>query len=410
MKQIHPKPEIIAPAGDLNKLKIAFQYGADAVYASTPKFSMRTRDIGFTPETLKEGIEYTHKIGKKIYLTLNVFPHPSEIEDILEHARLTAELGPDAIIAADPGIVNYLLKNFKIPVHLSTQANTTNQLTTKFWKEQGVERVVLARELSLKDIKILTDACPIPVESFVHGSMCMAYSGRCQISNYLVGRDPNCGACIQACRFKYKFCGVQEESRPNEVFPIYEDNSGSYLFNSKDLCMIEYIPELVEAGISSFKIEGRLKSTYYVGTVVRAYRQALDLYYADPEGYLASRDAFRLELNKVANRKFTTGFYFQKPNEETNNYETARPTSDYGYLAMITSFDKERMMARAIGKNRLKRGSEIEIVTPDKIIVQTLEKIIYRGEEVEESHAGYDIEIPVLEDVPENSFIRSKVK
>ena len=326
----------------------------------------------------------------------------------MEHVRNTVELQPDAIITADPGIVNYILKNYKIPVHLSTQANTTNHLTAQFWQDQVVERVVLARELSLKDIKILSENCSVPLEAFVHGSMCMAYSGRCQISNYLVGRDPNCGACIQACRFKYKFYGLKEESRPNDYYPIYEDDNGSYVFNSKDLRMIDHIPELIDAGISSFKIEGRLKSAYYVGTVVRAYRQALDLYYSDPEKYTNSLDAFREELEKVANRQFTTGFYFQKPNEETNNYLASRPASKYGFLAMITGFDKETMTAKAIGKNRLKRGSEIEIVTPNKIITQTLEKIIYKGEEVEESHAGYEIEIPVTQVVEANSFIRSK--
>lgn len=403
------KPELISPAGDLEKLKIAFQYGADAVYASTPKFSMRTREIGFTDKTLEEGIEYAHKLGKKIYLTVNTFPHPKEIEFMKDHALKTIALKPDAIIAADPGVISFLKQNTDIPIHLSTQANATNHLTADFWQKQGIDRIVLARELSLKDIEIISKNTTIELESFVHGAMCMAYSGRCQISNYMLGRDPNRGACIQPCRFKYKMYAVEEELRKNEFFPIYEDDNGFYIFNSKDLCMIQHIPELVDAGIKSFKLEGRLKSIYYVAMVTKVYRQAIDLYFENPKKYEKQKDNFFKELQKTSNREFTTGFYFNTPNQDTNNYERSKSISKYGFIGLVKDYDKDKKQAIVEVKNQLKSGQTIEIITPTELIKYKLDKIYHNNKIVDQVHANYIIRIDIEKALPKNSLLRIKL-
>ena len=408
------KPELISTAGDLEKLKIAFQYGADAVYASTPKFSMRTREIGFTEESLKEGIAYAHSLGKKVYLTLNVFPHSSEVEEIKAHALKTIALKPDAIIVADPGIMQFVEENCDIPIHLSTQANTTNHLAANFWHNQGVSRIVLARELSLEDIKIIsqntlphTPNAQLECEAFVHGAMCMAYSGRCQISNYMTGRDANKGACVQACRFKYKMHGLEEDLRPGEIFPIFEDDKGSYILNSKDLCMIKHIPELINAGVGSFKIEGRLKSIYYVGAITKAYRQAIDLYFESPEKYEKEKDNLFREVSKTSSREYTTGFYFQKPDQDTNNYKTSRAQGEWGYVGLVKDYNKEEKRLIIEGKNQLKKGSTIEILTPDKVYKHKLDQIFHKEKEVDVVHAGYIFEIPFKEELPINSFVRA---
>jgi len=407
------KPELIAPAGDFEKLKIAFQYGADAVYASTPQFSMRTRDIGFDLKSLLEGINYTHEIGKKIYLTLNIYPHPGEVEKLKEHAIKLIKLKPDAFIVADPGIITFLKGNSDIPIHLSTQANATNQLAIDFWLRQGAERVVLARELSLKEISLISQRStasnmPLAIEAFVHGSMCMAYSGRCQISNYLAGRDPNRGACVQACRFNYKLreYSLEEESRPGEEFPIFEDKRGTHFFNSKDLCMIEHIDDLLSAGVSSFKIEGRLKSIYYVGAVTRAYRQAIDIYFEDPAIYEQKKDELKEELRKVSNRLYTTGFYYHKPTTETNNYESSKPASRWGYVGLVSDYDAASKRLRVEGKNRIMIGDIAEIVTPKNVYPFTIAEIYKDNSLIDVAHADYKIEIPSEQPVPANSFLR----
>ena len=404
------KPELISPAGDPEKLRIAFMYGADAVYASTPKYSMRTREIGFTDKTLQESIEYAHSIGKRVYLTVNTFPHPGEIKDIEKHIQRTLKLNPDAIIVADPGILSYIKSISNIPVHLSTQANTTNQLSAKFWNNAGAKRIVLARELSLKDISFIKkEATEVELECFVQGAMCMAYSGRCQISNYFTGRDPNKGACVQACRFKYKIYEIEEEMRKGERFQIYEDNEGSYILNSKDLCMIENISDLIEAGITSFKIEGRLKSLYYVAMVTRVWRKAIDHYFDNHTKYDAEKAGFKKELEKVSNRGFTTGFYYHKPNQTTNNYKTSRAVSGWGFVGIVIKYDKKTKMATVEVKNYLPKGANLEIVTPDNNIKYKLKEMYIKGEEAKVAHANFIIEVPILEEIPENSFIRMKL-
>lgn len=402
------KPELLSPAGDLEKLKIAILYGADAVYASTPKFSMRTREVGFNDESMKEGIDYVHKMGKKIYLTINTFPHPDEIEEIKKHIDKTIGMKPDAIIVADPGLVAYIASKTDIPIHLSTQASTTNQLSAEFWRKQGVSRIVLARELSISEIKQIGKESEVELETFIHGAMCMAYSGRCQISNYMTGRDPNRGACVQACRFKYKIYDLKEEMR-DEPYQIYEDDRGTYILNSKDLCMIDHIGDLVDAGIVSLKIEGRLKSNYYVGVVTRAYRKAIDLYFENKKKYDKQKDAFIDEVKKTSNRGFTTGFYYAKPDQNTNNYETSRSKELYRFVGIVTDYDEGTKMAEIATKNHFEVGDELEIVTPDDIIKLKLKEMTIDGESVEFANANSEIMIQIDQKLPKYSFLRLKV-
>ena len=411
----------------MEKLKIAFLYGADAVYASTPNFSMRTREIGFNHRTLKQGIKYAHDVGKRVYLTINTFPHSSEIEKIKKHIDKTILLNPDAIIAADPGVVEYINSKTNIPIHLSTQANTTNYLSADFWREQGVSRIVLARELSLKDIKMISEYCLsktrdkrddnlaieqfnnsyLQLESFVHGAMCMAYSGRCQISNYFAGRDPNKGACVQACRFKYRLFNIEEEMRPGEKFQIYEDSHGSYLLNSKDLNMIGHIPELIKAGIASFKIEGRLKSVYYLAVVTRAYRQAIDQYFENKASYIKEVKNYQKELNKISNRGYTTGFYFGKPDSSVNNYKTSRAKSEWDVVGVVEKYNNKTAIIRV--KNNIKVGDNLEVLTPSRIFKIKISKIILNNNELKLAHPNQIIEITDFPDVVPYSFLRKKI-
>jgi len=399
------KPELLAPAGNLVILKVAFQYGADAVYCGTPAFAMRSR-VGFNLRSLKQGIDYAHKIGKKVYVTVNAFPHSRQINVLKNHILKIIALNPDALIVADPGVIDYIRSISKIPIHLSTQANTTNYLSVNFWQKQGVDRIVLARELSIKDIADICEQTKMSIECFVHGAMCMAYSGRCQISNYMASRDPNQGRCIQACRFKYKLYGLEEELRPGEIFPIYEDEEGTHMLNSKDLCMIEHIPELVKAGVISFKIEGRLKTEYYVAITVRAYRQAIDLYFRNPELYKKGRIKLKKELSKASNRGFTTGFYFNKPNKETNNYKSSKASSSWGYIGQVLNYDKKKKILQFECKNYLSVGSKLEIITPKETIKYKLENMAKNNLPVQVAHAGNIIEIPFDREIEKNSLIR----
>lgn len=403
------KPELLAPAGNLEILKIAFAYGADAVYCGTPKFAMRAR-VGFDLETLAEGIKYAHSQNKKVYLTLNAFPHATEIADFEPHLKKLIKLKPDAFIVADPGLVNFVLKNSKIPVHLSTQASTTNHLAAKFWLDQGVERIVLARELNLKDIALIHEKLPeMQIETFVHGAMCMAYSGRCQISNYLVGRDPNKGECVQACRFKYKVYGLEEDLRKGEIFPIAEDEEGTHILNSKDLCMIEHLPELLKAGVCSLKIEGRLKTEYYVAAVIRAYRKAIDMYFENPEQYEAEKENFKAEIEKTANRGFTTGFYFEKPDQNTNNYDSSRAASTWGYIGQVLEYSEANKALKFLAKNHLPIGSTVEVITPSQTFPIKIESMKIANKDVAVAHANSIVEIPFEYIVPINSFLRIKL-
>lgn len=355
------KPEILAPAGSLEKLKTAIDFGADAVYIGGSKLNLRAFADNFTNEQIAEGVKYAHDRGRKVYVTMNVFPHNADLEGLEEYIVGLNDLNVDAIIVSDPSII--LTAKEVAPdleIHLSTQANNVNWKSAKFWHSLGVKRIVLARELSFKEIEKIHENLPedCDLEAFVHGSMCMAYSGRCLISNYMTGRDSNRGACSQACRYKYY---LMEEKRPGEYFQVIEDDKGTYIMNSKDLCMIEYIPELVKSGIYSFKIEGRMKSPYYVAAIVKAYREALDKYWDDPEGYEFDQKLMD-NLLKVSHRRYHTGFYFGKSGEQV--YESSSYIRDYDIVGVVRDYNEETKVATIEQRNRLFEGDTVEVLTP----------------------------------------------
>lgn len=370
------KIELLAPAGDLEKLKMAILYGADAVYIAGENFGLRTASKNFTEEQMREAVDFVKKNNKKIYVTCNIIPHNDDFEGLESYLKYLQEVGVDAIIVADPGVL--MIAKETVPdmeIHWSTQANNTNFNSARFWYKQGVKRVVTARELSFEEIKKIRDEIPsdMDIESFVHGAMCISYSGRCLMSNYMTGRDANRGSCAHPCRWKYS---LVEEKRPGEYFPIEEDERGTYFFNSKDLCMIEYVKELIEAGVSSFKIEGRVKTPYYVATVVRAYRMAIDEYYRDPENYRFN-PIWMEELKKASYRDFTSGFYLDKPTGDSQNYGTSSYIRNYDFMGLVIKYDSERKMALVDVRNRIFTGDNVEIIGPDCDTIYTTVKSMF---------------------------------
>lgn len=359
------KIELLAPAGDLVKLKMAILYGADAVYIGGEAFGLRTASKNFTPAEMEEGIRFAHERGKKVYLTTNIIPHNADLEGFEEYLDTVVRLGIDALIVADLGLFSLIRKRYPdLHVHISTQANNTNYLSANVWHEMGAQRVVLARELGLKEIREIRDKTPasLEIEAFVHGAMCISYSGRCLLSNYLTGRDANKGACAQPCRWNY---ALVEEKRPGEYIQIGEDEQGSFFFNSKDLCMIDHIPELVESGITSFKIEGRVKSEYYVATVVKAYREEIDRYLQDPAHYQFNPESLN-EVLKVSHRPYTNGFYFGRTDANAQVYETSSYIRDYDIVGFITAYDEKTGIATVEQRNKFSVGDTVEIIQPGK--------------------------------------------
>ena len=358
------KTELLIPAGSLEVLKTAVIYGADAVYIGGEAFGLRAKAKNFTNDDIWEGIAFAHKHGVKVYITANILAHNDDLSGVEEYFNELKEIKPDAVIISDPGV--FAIAKRVIPdmeLHISTQANNTNYGTYLFWHQLGAKRVVSARELSLAEIKEIRGKIPedLEIESFIHGAMCMSYSGRCLLSNYMTGRDANQGACTHPCRWKYS---IVQEKRPGEYMPVYENERGTYIFNSKDLCMIEYIPEMMDAGIDSFKIEGRMKTALYVATVARTYRKAIDDYNKDPELYKANMDWYRSEIGKCTYREFTTGFYFGKPDETTQIYDNNTYVKNYTYLGTVEAVD-ERGFARIEQKNKFTVGETIEVMKPD---------------------------------------------
>ncbi len=378
------KPELLIPASSLEVLKTAVLFGADAVYIGGEAFGLRAKAKNFSHEDMKEGIAFAHARNVRVHVTANILAHNGDLAGAEKYFEELRELSPDALIIADPGMF-MLAKRIcpEIDIHISTQANNTNYMTYRFWHELGAKRVVCARELSLKEIREIRENIPadMEMESFIHGSMCISYSGRCLLSSFLVGRDANQGACTHPCRWKY---AVMEESRPGEYFPVYENERGTYIFNSKDLCMIEHIPELIAAGIDSFKIEGRMKTALYVAAVARTYRRAIDDYLESEEKYRANMGWYKEEIAKSVHRQFTTGFYFGKPDENTQIYNSSTYVNEYVYLGIIEEVSKERG-ARIEQKNKFCTGDEIEIMKPDgqNIAVRVLSLTTQEGEEVE---------------------------
>lgn len=367
--------ELLIPAGSLEVLKTAVRYGADAVYIGGEAFGLRAKAHNFTIPDMREGIAFAHEHECKVYLTVNVFAHNRDIEGIREYFRTLREVPVDALIISDPGVfmmAKELLPNMEI--HISTQANNTNYETYRFWYRMGAKRVVSARELSLEEIGEIRKHIPedMEIESFIHGAMCISYSGRCLLSNYFTGRDANQGACTHPCRWKY---AVVEEKRPGEYLPVEEDDRGTYIFNSKDLCMIEYIPEMMEAGIDSFKIEGRMKTALYVATVARTYRKAIDDYKTSPELYRSNMDYYREEISKCTYRQFTTGFYFGKTTEESQIYDSNTYIREYTYLGMVEQTDTQGRIVLE-QRNKFAVGETIEAMLFDgrnqELVVQEI--------------------------------------
>lgn len=378
------KPELLIPASSLEVLKTAVVFGADAVYIGGEAFGLRAKAKNFSMEDMREGIEFAHQHGVKVHVTANILAHNSDLEGIREYFEELRELKPDALIIADPGVFDIAKEVCpEIDRHVSTQANNTNYGTYNFWYRQGAKRVVSARELSLKEIRELRAHIPedLEIETFVHGAMCISYSGRCLLSNYFTGRDANRGACTHPCRWKY---AVVEETRPGEYMPVYENERGTYIFNSKDLCMIEHIPELIDAGIDSFKIEGRMKTALYVATVARTYRRAIDDYLTDPELYRKNMPWYLDQISNCTYRKFTTGFFFGKPDDDAQIYDSNTYVKEYTYLGIAGEIKDG--MCRIEQRNKFATGEQIEIMKPDGTNLEAIvERIVNENGEEQES-------------------------
>lgn len=359
------KPELLAPGGSLDKLKTAIDYGADAVYIGGDAFSLRVAAENFSVEDMKEGLKYAHDRGKKVYLTANIIPHNRDVEQFEAFIKEIKPLGFDAVLIADLGLFGMMRELApEIPIHISTQANNTNYKTALMWHKLGAERVVLGREMSFREIAEFREHIPedLELEAFVHGAMCISYSGRCLLSNYMTGRDSNMGACAHPCRWNYS---LVEEKRPGEYFKIEENERGTFIFNSKDLCTIEHIPALVKSGITSLKIEGRVKNAFYVATVVGAYRREIDRYFANPDKYIFNPAELE-ELHKVSHRPYTTGFYFGRPGAESQVYETSSYIRDYELTGIVKSYDAKSGRMTITQRNRFFEGDELEIMQPMK--------------------------------------------
>ena len=368
--------ELLIPASSLEVLKIAVIYGADAVYIGGEVFGLRAKAKNFSMEDMAEGIQFAHEHGVKVYVTANILAHNGDLEGVREYFTQLKEIKPDALIISDPGIYT-IAKEIcpEIERHISTQANNTNYGTYQFWWNQGAKRVVTARELSLNEIAEIRKNIPdeMEIETFVHGAMCISYSGRCLLSNYFTGRDANQGACTHPCRWKY---AVVEEKRPGEYLPVYENERGTYIFNSKDLCMIEYISELIEAGIDSFKIEGRMKTALYVATVARTYRKAIDDYLTSPEKYKENMDWYLEQISNCTYRQFTTGFFFGKPSEESQIYDNNTYIKEYTYLGIVGERNEEGLY-QIEQRNKFSVGEQIEVMKPDgRNIPVTVKRIV----------------------------------
>ena len=360
---IDKKTELLAPAGDLEKLKIAVLYGADAVYIGGEEYSLRAKAKNFTEEQMKEGIEFAHSHGAKVYVTANIYAHNSDFEGMAEYFKKIEALGADAILISDLGVFSVAREAVpNMEIHVSTQANNTNYMSANMWYKLGARRVVVARELSFKEIKTIRENIPadMDIEAFVHGAMCISYSGRCLLSNYLSGRDANKGECVHACRWKYY---LMEETRPGEYMPVVENERGTYIYNSKDLCMIEHIPELIDAGVQSFKIEGRMKTPFYVGTVVKAYRQAIDDCLKDRALYEGKKEYYLEEVSKASHREYTTGFYYRKPDGNEQVYTNNSYIRDYDFIGMVEEdYDENTGCAVVMQRNKFEVGDEIEVM------------------------------------------------
>ena len=432
-------PELLLPAGDPEKLRVALAFGADAVYAGVPKYSLRTREIGFRRENLREAVEYTHRLSKKIYLVMNIYAHNLKVDGFLKELDYVAAWQPDGLIMSDPGLIALALKRYpQISIHLSTQANTTNWTTVRFWRDLGIRRIILSRELHLNEIAHMHQKVPdVELEAFVHGAICIAYSGRCLISNYLNHRDANQGICTNSCRWEYKLAWekgsilevensqspytyesntrlpdgftLSEPKRHNEKMPIFEDEFGTYLMNSRDLCAIELLPDLVKAGVMSFKVEGRTKSAWYAAMTARSYRRAID----DMTAGRSFNPEHLRDLMTLSSRTYTTGFYTRNPRQYGENFEDGYSV---GFLYQVTGILKEYDDTSSMGifevKNRMKTGSILELVTPEETIPFTLKVMEnLKGEKLETAHGGAgNVRILLPKNPGDYAFLRQKTE
>jgi U32 family peptidase len=371
----YKKPELLIPASNLEVLKTAIIYGADAVYIGGEMYGLRAKAKNFSKEDMKAGIDFAHSHGKRVFVTANITAHNEDLSGVKKYFAELKEIKPDAVIISDPGVFEIAMEILpEIEIHISTQANNVNYGTYRFWHRMGAKRVVSARELSLDEIEDIRNNIPdeLEIETFVHGAMCIAYSGRCLLSNYFTGRDANRGACTHSCRWKYH---ITEETRPGEYLPIEENERGTYIFNSKDLCMIEYIPDLINAGIDSFKIEGRMKTALYVASVTRTYRKAIDDFFESPSLYEKNIPYYKEEISKCTYRQFTTGFFFGKPNEEAQIYDNNTYIKEYTFLGTISG-KNEAGLYELEQRNKFSVGEEIEVMKPDgRNLIVTVRKI-----------------------------------
>ena len=385
------KVELLAPAGDMERLETAIKFGADAVYMAGNNFGLRKNAKNFDSDGLKDAVDYAHNHGVNVHITMNIVPHDEDLDGIVEYIKYLEEIGVDALIISDPGIFQIAKENCDIDLHISTQASVTNSATVNFWYSLGAKRVILARELSLEEIIEIKRNAPeyLEIECFIHGAMCISYSGRCLLSNYMTGRDANRGDCAHACRWKYS---LQEETRPGEYYPIEEDEKGTFIMNSKDLCLIEEIDKLIEAGIDSFKIEGRMKTVFYVATVIRSYRQAIDDYYAGKFTKEVS-DKYLNEIKKASHRYFTKGFLYGKPDGNAQIYESSSYIRTYDFIAVVLDYDKETKIATIEQRNRFFLNDEVEIFGNSKDFytykIDNIKNL--RGEDVEVANKAQEV-------------------
>ncbi len=423
------KPELLCPAKGLEELKTAVVYGADAVYIGGETFSLRANAKNFTKEEMSEGISFAHDRGVKVHVTANILAHDRDIDEAYRYFEEIRELRPDALIIADPGMYQVAKEVCPdIDRHVSTQANNTNYRTFHFWSDMGAKRVVAARELTLAELKEIRAKLPdnLEMECFVHGAMCISYSGRCLLSNYLAGRDANQGECTHPCRWKYRLYNdgieagktvesigyaIEEETRPGEYFPVFENDRGTYIMNSKDLCMIEHIPELIDARIDSFKIEGRMKTALYVACVARTYRQAIDDYMDSPDKYRDRLEWYKEEIGKCTTRNFTTGFYFGKPGSDSQIYDNSTYVTEYTYLGHAEDVAEDGSFILH-QKNKFSVGEEIEIMrrSGDNTVCR-VESIMDEDGKAQESapHPGQKIRVMLSAFPEEYDILRRKV-
>ena len=392
IKNKYRRPELLLPAKDLEVLKTAVRYGADAVYIGGEAYGLRAKARNFTPDEMAEGIRYAHERGVKVFVTANILAHNSDLNGAAQYFEQLAEMKPDAILVADPGMFTLARERCpEIPIHISTQANNTNYETFNFWFRLGAERVVCARELSLVEIAQIRARIPEDreIEAFIHGAMCISYSGRCLLSNYFTGRDANHGACTHPCRWRY---AVMEESRPGVYLPVEENERGTFVFNSRDLCMIEHIPDLLKAGVDSFKIEGRMKTALYVASVARAYRRAIDDCLESEELYTSRIPQYQDEIRKCTYRRFTTGFYYGRPGDEAMVYDSNTYVNEAVFLGIVEEIT-DRKLARIMQRNKFCVGDRIEVMKPDGRDIPVIVAAMYDKEGVPKDSAPHPKEI-----------------